>query len=210
MGDTQPKQRRTWWIALLVLLLLAAAGVGLAAALTTLGDDGDGDRDDTTSTSGPPPIDGPAVDGTGYAYALPEGWRDITSSALDSELPEGVDTVSGRGTSFSTSPATIIIERFEVKKGTSAADVQRSWERNLTEERGLKATYVPSLDVDGERALGRQIRRQVVGGADDILQVAYLVIHEGFGYSIGLNSAEGDTNAGAAFDEVVSSWLWDE
>ena len=80
-------------------------------------------------------------------------------------------------------------------------------ERNLTKERGLRATYVPSLDIDGEPALGRQIRRALVGG-DAILQVAYLVIHEGYGYSIGLNSQEGDSDAGAAFDGVVSSWIW--
>ncbi len=186
-----------------VVTLLALGG------LAGCSDSGDGDGGNKTAGPTAPGIEGPAIDGTGYAYALPEGWNDVTSSARGREIPEGVDTVSGRGTAFITSTATIIVERFKVKEGTSPEDVQESWEKNLTEERGLKATYVPSLDVDGEPALGRQIRRKVVGGADDILQVAYLVIHEGYGYSIGLNSAEGDTSAGASFDGVVASWIWD-
>lgn len=205
MVDEQaPGRRRTWIGALAVLLVLAVAG-GVAAAVIVSDDDGDSSgRPQRETADG---IEGRALEGTGYAYELPEGWNDITSDARANELPKGVDTVSGRGTSFATSGATIIIERFRVKEGTSTADVQTSWEKNLAEEKGLKATYVPSLDIDGEPALGRQIRRALVGG-DAILQVAYLVIHKGHGYSIGLNSAEGDSGAGAAFDQVVSSWLW--
>jgi hypothetical protein len=206
MVDHQaPKRRRAWIGALVVLLVLAVAG-GVAAAMI-LTDDGGGDSSEGPEREKVDGVHGRALEGTGYAYALPEGWNDITSDAVANELPEGVDSVSGRGTSFSTSGATIIIERFAVKEGTSTADVQKSWEANLTEEKGLKATYVPSLRIDGEPALGRQIRRALVGG-DAILQVAYLVIHQGYGYSIGLNSAEGDSNAGAAFDGVVSSWVW--
>ena len=202
MADEQaPKRRRGWIAALVVLLVLAVAG-GLAAYRIR--------TDEEVQQSGPPKddrISGQDLRGNGYAYALPDGWTDVTTDALQTNLPEGVDTVSGRGVSFRSSTATIIIERFEVKAGTSTADVQKSWERNLTRERGLRATYVPSLDIDGEPALGRQIRRALVGG-DAILQVAYLVIHEGYGYSIGLNSQEGDSDAGAAFDGVVSSWIW--
>lgn len=206
-----PKKRRTWIVVLALALVAALAAVGIVLAQGSDGDgdsDSDSDADNSSSDSRRPP--GEYIDGTGYAYSIPEGWKDITSTALDADLPEGVDTVSGRGTSFQTSSATIIVERFEVEAGTAAEDVEKSWEENLTTGRGLKATYVPSLDVDGVPALGRQIRRKVVGGSDDILQVAYLVVHEGFGYSIGLNSAEGDTNAGASFDGVIQSWLWDD
>jgi len=200
MADEQaPRRRRGWIVVFVVLLVLAAAGVTTAALILT--DEGEKGRPPTRE------LTGRVVEGNGYAYALPDGWTDVTTDALTNNLPEGVDTVSGRGITFRTSTATVIIERFAVKEGTSTADVQKSWEENLTEEKDLRATYVPSLEIDGEPALGRQIRRALVGG-DAILQVAYLVIHEGYGYSIGLNSEEGDSDAGAAFDGVVSSWLW--
>lgn len=187
------------------VVLIVAGGAAAGALALTGGDDPDDDREGDRDG-----ISGPAIDGAGYAYGLPDGWSDITDEALANNLPEGVDSVSAAGDSFRSAQATVIVERFEVTGSTSISDLRRSWEENLASgSKTADPTYLPSLDIDGEKAIGRQLRRKLDNG-DVILQLAYLVIHDDHGYSIGLNATEGDTVAGEAFDEVLSSWIWDQ
>lgn len=193
-------------IALVVLLVLLLAAALVAAILLVPRDGDDSDADPDGGATRPP---GRVLDGHGYAYSLPDRWHDLTEEALANNLPKTVDTVSGLGKSYGTTLATVFVERFRVKPGTSLDDLEKSWERNLAPRKKPKPTHLPSVDIDGEQAVGRQVRASLPGG-DAIVQIAYLVVHDGYGYSIGLNSRASDTSSGSAFDDVISSWVWDD
>jgi hypothetical protein len=162
-----------------------------------------------SSPSAPQPPGGDTITGDGYTYELPAaGWKDATdeADALDAAT---IDSVIVLGGSIQKSQSNIIVEALSAGGASSLEDLENLWKRNLSGED--RATPVDSDDIEigGERAIGVTIDDRVNNDGDPIKQIAYLTLHQGQQYSIGLSfPASGDNVSKADFKAMLASWTW--
>jgi len=207
---------RTALIGVVVLVLLLVAGGALAALL--LLSDSDDDKDDgnadvkvseSTSESVSESRSEPAgnlLQGNGYSYTLPDGWQDVTEEGEGA--PGAIDTISVWGDQLEGGRANVIVETGPSGGETDPEPLREQWVSNMTSATGANAQEIPGTTIDGVEAIGVQIESKNENDVE-IVQTAYLVVHEGSVYSIGLSGKIGDDDVEQTFEEILDSWTWE-
>ncbi len=164
--------------------------------------------DDPSSESTAPPADGDTITGDGYTYALPApGWKEASDDAR--ELAATIDTAIILGASIDLSQSSIIVEALSAGGATSVDDLANVWKRNLSSSDNATPVDIDETTIAGERAIGVRIEDRVNNAGIPITQVAYLTVHDGNQYSIGLSfPKEGDTVSEDDFETMLASWTW--
>lgn len=162
--------------------------------------------DPSTATSEPAP--GDVITGDGYSYSLPAtGWKDASEDAK--ELAATIDTAIILGASIDMSQSSIIVEALTAGTASSLEDLEGLWKRNLASSDGATPVDIEETTVDGERAIGVRIEDRVNNAGLPITQIAYLALHDGRQYSIGLSFPQsGDEVSEADFETMLDSWTW--
>jgi hypothetical protein len=162
---------------------------------------------DPTQSSAPPAGDGDIV-GDGYSYDLPAtGWKDASSEAKG--LADTIDTAIILGASIDLSQSSIIVEALSAGGAESLEDLEPLWKRNLSSSDNATPVDIADSSIDGERAIGVRIEDRVNDAGDPITQVAYLALHDGRQYSIGLSFPKtGDDVSETDFKKMLDSWTW--
>lgn len=204
-----PKKSKAGLIALVTVLALVLVGGILAAILLVANSDGDDDEasDDKTSQSTDDPTDEAKdeIDGDGYSYDLPDEWTDRTVDAAGA--PGAIDTVSVWGQRLEGGRANLITEKSPSSSTTDPEDLRDTWFANMKGGTGTTPEEADGVTIDDLESIGALIERNE--GGVDIVQRAYLVIHDGSAYSIGFSYRAGDDEAPEAFDEIIDSWSWE-
>jgi hypothetical protein len=207
-GPPRPKKAPTALIiAGAVLAVLLVAGGALAALLLLSdSDEDDSDKaDDTTSSSSSAPAEN-VLDGNGYTYTLPEHWQDVTADAQGAA--GSIDTVAAWGSKLDGGRANVIVETGTAGGEDDPEVLREEWVKNMTGSTGATPQEIAGTTIDGEEAIGSQIERKNESGVE-IVQTAYLVVHEGNVYSIALSGKAGDDDAEQAFEDILAGWAWE-
>jgi hypothetical protein len=189
-------------------LLVALAAVALALA-------GCSDEEDT-------------VDGSGYTYAVPDGWQDASDEASDIDLDVQrilVDSaVTGAREDDFTTNVNVVRER-GVPAGVTARQYGKVSLANLRdpaaagfppevvqelEDIDLESLEVlPGTDLGGREAVAWEYTDGSSGGTEtQVRQVA--AVNDGAAYTVTLTAApDAFEEAIPALDEVVESWEWE-
>jgi hypothetical protein len=213
-----PKKSPTGLVVGVVVLVVLLIAGGALAALLLLSDPDDDNNDkadeatsqtseptettETTETSAPA---GDTIEGAGYTYALPEEWQDVTAQAAGS--PGAIDSVSAWGSKLNGGRANVIVESGPTGGEDDVEVLRKQWVKNMSGSTGVKPQAIPGTTIDGERAIGTQIQRTNEKDVE-IVQTAYLVVHDGNVYSIALSGKIGDDDAEQAFADILASWSW--
>jgi hypothetical protein len=208
-GPPPPARKsRTALIAGVVLVVLLIAGGGLAALLllsdSDKGDD-NGKADDRTSTSTSAPS-ADQIHGNGYSYTLPDGWQDATDQAQGA--PGAIDTVSVWGEKLEGGRANFIVESGSSGGEDDPEAIRDQWVSNMTGSTGAEPHEIPGATIDGEETIGVQFERTNERDVE-IVQTAYLAVHDGNVYSIAISAKIGDDDAEQAFEDILDSWTWE-
>jgi hypothetical protein len=191
----QKRKSSTALIATILIVALVLAG-GAVGGILLLGDDDEGGGSGDTIT------------GDGYSYALPEDWHDVTEDALSGNPPGAIDTVSAWGEQFNGAPANVIVEIGPASGVSDPEELRSTWESNMAAATQATPEQIDDTEIGGETAIGTEIRRSNENGVD-IVQVAYLTIHEGNAYSVALSTnANGEVEARGTFEALLGSWSW--
>ncbi|HWU20023.1 MAG TPA: hypothetical protein VN088_00750 [Nocardioides sp.] len=201
-----PRKSRTGLIVGLVIGVVVLLG-GIIGAVVLVANSGSDDKPtahSTTSTS-TQVATGDTLDGTGYTVAMPAGWTDQTanypshSSNLD-KLAVNADTISG-------STANVAIATSETFGTTDPSSVRSSWERGLrNDDPTANVSDIADREIDGEQAIGASVTR--TGTSGTLHQTAYLVVHDGTGYTVVFTYIDGDAGQEAVFDSFLAGWAW--
>jgi hypothetical protein len=192
-------------------LLITILGLLAATALIAAGCGGDDEGSEISTQE----ITGDAVEGSGYAYALPDGWS-IEQESSGTET--GVDTViisDDAGGDFR-------VNIYDVRESDVPDDTEISTyvDAGIAQVQddpagfGLPADATVDVvsepadtELGGEPALDYEVLTKGEGIAASQRQIAS--IHEGTAYTITLSAGEGDLEANnAVLDDIVSSWSW--
>ncbi|MFB9313450.1 hypothetical protein [Nocardioides plantarum] len=174
---------------------------------TDSSDPTDPTSDPTTGTSAPPVGDGD-ISGDGYSYDLPAtGWKDASSDAK--KLADTIDSAIVLGSSINLAQSSIIVEALSAGGAESLEDLEPLWKRNLSSTDNATPVDIADTTIDGERAIGVKIEDRLNNAGDPITQIAYLALHNGNQYSIGLSYPKtGDTTSVDDFKKMLASWRW--
>jgi hypothetical protein len=211
-------------LAIVAAVLLVAAAFGVTLVVAGSGDDDhpadpagsagsassasiptdDASTDPSTSTPG-----GDVITGDGYTFELPNvGWTDATAEAATMDAAS-VDTVIVLGSSIELSQSNIIVEALSDGGASSLDDLEGLWKRNLAASDGATPTDIDEIEIAGERAIGVRIDDRLNNNGAPIVQIAYLALHDGQQYSVGVSfPASGDTISEGDFEKVLASWTW--
>jgi hypothetical protein len=185
---------------------------GLAAALLALGGCSDEEQ---------------RVDGSGYTYAVPDGWEDASEEALDIDLDIPrvlVDSavIGERQDDFTTNvtvvreggvPARVTARQYgEVSIANLRDPAGAGYPPEVVEELEDidlgSIESLPGTDLGGREAVTWEYRNASGGSAVQVRQVAAL--REGVAYTVTLTADPGAFEDGTpALDEVVDSWEWE-
>jgi hypothetical protein len=187
--------------------------VALAAAALALG--GCSDEEDR-------------VDGSGYTYAVPDGWEDASDEASDIDFDiEGVlvdsAVIGDREDGFTTNvnvvreegvPAGVTARRYgEVSVANLRDPAAAGFPPEVVEELediDLESLeLLPGTGLGGRDAVAWEYREGGSGGtATQVRQLA--AVSDGAAYTVTLTAVPGAfEDATAALDEVVESWEWE-
>ena len=201
------------------LLTALFIGFGLAACGDD-DDDGSGDSSEAAES-------GASVPGTGYSFALPEGWTDI--AALGASAPEAfqqdlqvvdalatVDPEAEFGTEVNVVTAPIpegtTLEEFAQVSKQSISD-PATFPEGVTFD--SPPTGPTETELGGEPAmeLGHEGKFRGDGGSGAYLQRQLLAVHDGAAYVATFASYPAGPSAPAsdeaAFDQIIGSWQWE-
>jgi hypothetical protein len=191
----QKRKSSTAVIATILIVALVLAGGAVGGILLLGGDDEGGGSADT-------------IAGDGYSYTLPDDWHDVTEEALSGNPPGAIDTVSAWGEQFNGAPANVIVEIGPASGVSDPEELRSSWESNMAAATQATPEQIDGTEIGGETAIGTEIRRSNENGID-IVQIAYLTIHEGNAYSVALSTnADSEDEARGTFEGLLSSWSW--
>lgn len=215
--EQPPKKSRGPLIAGLVALILVVVGGIIAAIILLSGDDDDSDSkgsDDETSqaSESAEPSEGSTIEGNGYVYTLPERWIDATDEFAEVSPMPSIDTVSAWGETLDNSRANFIVETMVAGSSTTPEDLRESWEATVTNAvGGLTPLPAEELTVDGSEAIGMRFEHEKNSNGVELVQLAYLFVENETAYAVTLSmqSTEEETVT-AAFDEIISSWSFQD
>ena len=218
-GPSGPPPRRRTGV---VLGVVAAVLVVVAAFTVTLlvasddddqpdvaSDTGSDTPSQTTSESSDAPP-GDTIAGDGYTFELPGvGWEDALDRAEELDAGPTIDAFIILGSNPELAQSNIIVEELSAGGAASVDDLAGQWKRNLSGTDGATIIDIDDIEIDGERAIGTRIPDRINVDGLEITQVAYLTIHDGRQYSIGLTlQREGDPVSEADFERFLDSWRW--
>lgn len=182
--------------AILIVVLVLAGGATGAALLFS------GSGDDSSDVAG-------TLAGNGYSYTLPNGWSEVTDEALAGNPPGAIDTVSAWGERFNGAPANIIVEVGSAQGTSDPEELRQGWEANMGAVTNSTPKPIDDTTIANETAIGTEIRRSNENGID-IVQIAYLTVHDGNAYSVALSTnAETEDEARSEFEMILNSWSWE-
>jgi len=185
-------------IAAILIVVLVLAGGATGAALLFSGSDGS-DSSDVAGT----------LAGNGYSYVLPNGWSEVTDEALAGNPPGTIDTVSAWGERFNGAPANLIVEIGPAQGASDPEELRQAWESTMGAATNSTPKRIENTTIGDETAIGTEIRRSNENGID-IVQVAYLTVHDGHAYSVALSTnAETEDEARSEFEMILNSWTWE-
>ena len=186
------RKSNTTLIVVIVIVVLALAGGIVGAALLLAGDD------DSASSGGE------TLEGDGYSYAIPEGWKEATSAAGGTE---GIDSVVRAEDDEAGFRSNILVEVQPASGATDPASIRDTWEANIGSAVGATPEPIDDTTIDGQTALG--VRVETTQESIDVIQVAYLTINDGKVYSIAMSShADAEEEATGELDQLLDSWSW--
>lgn len=181
-----------------VALLIPALIVGLLSLRD--GDEGGGDT--VARGSAPESDSGPVIEGSGYAYTVPDGWKERTRWAHDvaGETADSAVAVSRPDHGFDTN---VLVTASDAGGVSSVEEARDDW---LPVDGAVEPLRPTS--IDGVDAIG--IRRETVSdGGRPIVQLGYLTLRNGQLYSIVLSvPVQSERGSQVAFDAVLESWSW--
>ena len=202
-----PAKKRGPWLAVgIIAAVLVVVGGILTAVLFSGGDGKETAGDDPSSTPTTEPT-GEQISGSGYSFALPDAWGDITDDVLASGNAGATDLAVAWGATLEAARANVIVETGFASGETDPENVRSAWESNMTGATGATPVDNGTETFDGEEAIAVKISR-VNENDVAIEQFGYLMIHEGDLFSVILSAEEGDEKAQDAFDEILASWTW--
>lgn len=194
-------------------VVLLGGGVGAAVLIANSGGDNPGPTHATTSSTSTtsttdtstPASGGETLTGNGYTVAMPQGWTDQTAN--DPSVSANLDKIAVNADSIPASTANVAIAISQSFGVTDPADVRSSWERGLrNSDATANLSEIADRQIDGERAIGASVTRSSSNGT--LQQTAYLVVHDGTGYTIVFTYLDGDTGESAVFDSFLAGWSW--
>ena len=205
------KKNRTGLIVGLVAgALVLIVAVVVIAIVASSGGSGNNPGHTGPSASGPsasgsaPVAKGPVLHGTGYTVTMPQGWTDQTKSS--SSAP-GLDRLAVNSSSVASSTSNVAIAESSSIGVTNPEDVRSNWQNGLKDsDPSANVTKIPDRQIDGERAIGADVTRSQNGTT--LQQTAYLVIHNGTGYTVVFTFRDGDATQSSVFDSFLSGWKW--
>jgi hypothetical protein len=167
------------------------------------------------------------VDGSGYTYAVPDGWEDASDEAGGIDLPmEGllVDSavIGDRVDDFTTNVN--VVREGGLPAGATAREYSAVSLANLRDpaaaglppdvveqleaidEESLSVT--PGAELGGREAVEWEYRTSYPGQETRVRQVT--AVRDGAGYTVTLTTVpDAFEDATPALDEVVDSWEWE-
>jgi len=175
----------------MVVLLIA---LGMLAAGCGGDDDGGGGGADR----------GPKVSGTGYEFALADGWTNRTKDTEGSAINFDLFLVRRGG----SSNANVIIVRETVGEATENDELRDAFRDQVEAVGGRDITPTRRAELDGEEAFTyKYVQRIPGGGAARGRQVA--LVHDGYAYTIALSAPREQFGAfNEQFSQMLSSWQW--
>lgn len=221
-----PHRKRRAGLVVAVVAGVVAIAAAIVVTLVVAGEQDPGSADESASTesvTSADPTDGPSdepsdspgggadeIVGDGYVYTIPSvGWQDALDEAAELPGAQNVDTFLILGSSVEFAQSNIIVESLSAGGAEQVEDLENLWKRNLAGSDGATPVDLEDRDIDGTRAIGVSIDDRLNNGGVPIRQIAYLMVHEGNQYSIGLSlPASGDTTSETDFEAVLSSWRW--
>lgn len=164
----------------------------------------------TPETSTASPATGDLVSGDGYSFRLPGvGWQDALDETEGLDPGGTIDAFVILGSSVALAQSNILVEALSAGPASDVEDLEDLWKRNLASTDDATPVDIDDTSVAGERAIGVEISDRTNDAGTAIVQVAYLVLHEGNQYSIALTyPAAGDAVSRADFEKVLASWEW--
>ncbi len=168
------------------------------------------------------------VDGSGYTYAVPDGWEDASDEASDIDLNvEGVlvdsAVIGDREDEFTTNVN--VVREEGVPDGVTARQYREVSIANLRDPAAAgfppevvdeledidlgSLEAVPDTELNGREAASWEYRDSSSGGAEtQVRQVA--AVRDGAAYILTLTAVpDAFEDATPALDEVVETWDWE-
>jgi hypothetical protein len=210
-------------VTILTAVVLVVAGGVITTVLVVSGDESGGDdsenasssqsseelTDDATdaTTDATTESSGELVSGTGFSFALPSGWSDVSAEAASTVNPE-VDAAVAAGSSLSQSPANVMVVPRPTEGATVPGELLADWQADLESGSGMTATVVPAPDLGGLETSSIKLEG-VNSSGTPVMVVGYLTISNDQAYSILCTTTRtAEAESLAAFDEIVGSWQW--
>ncbi|GAB3863167.1 hypothetical protein GCM10028801_30150 [Nocardioides maradonensis] len=207
-----PRRSNTGLVIGLVVgaVVLLGGGIGAALLIANSGGDTAGPSHPTTSTTSTtdtstPASAGATLSGDGYTVAMPQGWTDQTAN--DPSVSAKLDKIAVNAGSIPASTANVAIAISKSFGVSDPEDVRSGWEHGLrNSDATANLTEIADRQIDGEKAIGASVTRSSSNGT--LQQTAYLVVHDGTGYTIVFTYLDGDTGESAVFDSFLAGWSW--
>jgi hypothetical protein len=167
------------------------------------------------------------VDGSGYTYAVPDGWEDASDEAGDIDLPmEGLlidSAVTGDRVDDFTTNVNVVREG-GLPAGATTREYAAVSLRNLRDPaaaglppdvaRQLEAideeslSETPGAELGGREAVEWEYRTSYPGQETQVRQVS--AVRDGAAFTVTLTAVPDAFEDGIpAFEEVVASWEWE-
>jgi hypothetical protein len=212
-------------VTILAAVVLVVAGGVVTTVLLVGGDDesGDGSTDDTSSSQSTDELtddvpedstddattesSGDQVSGTGFSFALPSGWSDVSAEAASTVNSE-VDAAVAAGSTLPDSPANVMVVPRPTEGATVPGELLADWQADLVSGSGMTATVIPAPDVGGLETSSIQLEG-VNSSGTPVMVVGYLTISNEQAYSILCTTTKtAEAESLAAFDQIIGSWQW--
>lgn len=156
-----------------------------------------------------PDLGGPVIDGLGYTVQVPTGWSDGTTEFV-AQNPglTTLDKVFLWGTTFNTARGNVIVETQSAFGNTDPTALKDDWKSALvSSDPSADISDISNTSIGGQTALGVEISRTNDNDVN-VKQRSYLVISGDTGYSITVSLKEGDDDVLDKFEEILTTWRW--
>lgn len=184
--------------AVLAVLAILVAGCG--------GSSSDDKPTDKSTSSSATPADGKTISGTGYSFAVPDGWDTPPSAATSGFDFDSLAADLGDKDGFADNVNVIQQDPSPVKEITDEADQQLADVLKNSNAKGVKVQE--RTKIDGAEAIHIS-SQQTLNGKKNLTE-QYYVIHAGalnvvtFSYSPDVSQGDRDDLAAS----VLTTWKW--
>lgn len=211
-GGQPRKGRAGLIIGLAVAGLLVIAGILVVALVVGGDDDSAGGDESPSSTESDEPTEEPTpedqlLQGSGYAFEMPDEWQDITAEVAADNAAATIDSAISWGDSIATGRANLIVEVTSAG-GVTDLDVALDQLTTNMESLGAPVETIDDRDIDGQTFAGVTLTRTNEFDVE-IEQTAYITIRDDTAYVITTSNESDDAEPENAFDDILASWAWE-